>query len=195
MVLFLHENQLQIFGCGFYPGIEMRKCPWEFSTVDKSDSKVAKTYVRPDNTFILTCPHCGHQKIIPVDSCRGYKRDLKVRCVCQNIFVVNLEFRKFVRKKKLLRGTYSNHTQNGSSGKFIIQDISLSGMAFTCLEVKNFKTGDMLSVTFSLDDEYQTEIKKKVIVRSVRFNSIGCEFQGSEESFGSPLGYYVMNKL
>jgi hypothetical protein len=160
-----------------------------------SDSKVSKTYVRPDNTFVLTCPHCGHQKIIPIGSLKGHKNELKIKCVCQKIFRVNLEFRKHVRKKPLLIGTYINHSRNGSSGKLIIQDISLSGMAFRSLEVKNFKVGDALSVKFSLDDEYQTEINKEAIVMNVRYNLIGCVFKGTENSFGSKLGYYIMHKL
>ena len=163
--------------------------------VSMSDSKVSKTYIRPDNTFVLTCPHCGHQKIISVDSFKAHHKELNIKCVCKNIFKVILEFRKNVRKNALLRGTYINHSQNGSKGKLIIQDISLSGIAFSCFEVKNFTVGDELSVKFNLEDEYQTEIEKEAIVRGVRLRTIGCEFKEYEKLSGSKLGYYVMNKL
>ncbi len=163
--------------------------------MNAADSKVSKTYVRSDNTALLTCSHCGHQKIIGVDRFKGHNKELKIKCVCQNIFRVNLEFRKFDRKKTLLKGTYINHSQKGCSGKFMILDISLKGMTLNCLDIKNFKAGDEIGVKFTLEDVHQTEIKKEVIVRNVRNNLIGCEFKESEEAFGSHLGYYVMYNL
>ena len=30
-----------------------------------------KTYVRPDNTAVLTCVHCGRQKVILAESFKG----------------------------------------------------------------------------------------------------------------------------
>ena len=160
------------------------------------DSKVCKTFVRPDRTAVLTCPHCGHQKVILADSFMGRKNGFKAKCVCQIVFTVILEFRKRVRKQVNLRGTYINHSQNDRSGQIIIQDISVSGfgLAFSSLDVKNFQVGDELSIEITLDDEHRTEIMKEAIVRGVRPNGIGCEFEGANESFGSPLGYYVMSK-
>jgi len=159
-----------------------------------SDSKVSKTYVRPDNTFVLTCPHCGHQKIIPIGSLKGHKNELKIKCVCQKIFRVNLEFRKHVRKKPLLIGTYINHSQNDSSGFLIIRDISVTGLSFTSLDLKNFKVGDELRVEFALDDEHRTTFRKYIIVKDVRKNYVGCEYDSAEDVvFQSPLGYYIMS--
>lgn len=159
------------------------------------NSNIPKTYVRPDNTAVLTCPHCTMQKVILADAFKGQKHKLKVKCSCQKVFVVNLEFRSRVRKKIYLRGTYINHSLNDSSGILFVQDISVTGLAFTRVDVKKFKAGDELTVEFALDDEYNTEISKEVIVKDVRQNSIGCEFETSEDAFGSPLGYYVISQL
>ena len=157
------------------------------------DSNFAKTYVRPDDTAVLTCNHCGRQKVIQVDAFRGYKHKLKVKCSCNQVFTVNLEFRNRVRKKAHLRGTYVNRSREDRSGTIIVLDISVTGLAFTTLDVKNFKVGDELSLTFTLDDEHMTEISKDVIVRNVRERSVGCRFERAEEAFGSPLGYYIMS--
>jgi len=158
------------------------------------DSKVAKTYVRPDNTAVLTCTHCGIQKVVMADLFTGRKHKLKVKCSCQKVFIVYLEFRNRVRKKVYLRGTYINHSQKDSSGFLIIQDISVTGMSFTSLDLKNFKVDDELRVEFTLDDEHRTEISKDIIVTDVRKKSVGCEYDSSEEvAFGSPLGYYIMS--
>ena len=158
------------------------------------ESKVSKTYVRPDNSAVLNCPHCCRQKPIPVDSFRGHKHKLKVKCVCNETFMVNLEFRKRVRKKIYLRGTYINYSQKDSSGDLFIENISVGGLEFTSFNVQNFKVDDELTLEFNLDDELQSKISKDVIVREVRQRSIGCEFDTpSELAFVGPLGYYIMS--
>ena len=156
--------------------------------------ELKKTYVRPDYTVILTCPRCALQREVQTKSFKGYKHKLKVKCSCQKTFMVFLEFRNRVRKKTHLRGTYINHSQNDSSGFLIIQDISVIGLSFASLDLKNFKVDDELSVEFTLDDEHRTEISKKIIVKDVRKRSAGCEYESAEEvAFGSPLGYYIMS--
>jgi len=158
------------------------------------ESKVPKTYVRPDNTAVLTCPHCKYQKVILANKFKGHNHKLKVKCRCQNVFTVFIEFRKRVRKKTFLRGTYINHSQNDSSGFLIIRDISVTGLSFTSLDLKNFKVGDELRVEFALDDEHRTIFRKDLIIKDVRKNSVGCEYDSSEDVvFQSPLGYYIMS--
>jgi PilZ domain len=156
---------------------------------------IPKTYVRPDNTAVLTCEHCGLQKVIKADFFKGYKHKLKVKCSCNKVFMVILEFRNRVRKRTYLRGTYINHSQNDRDGVLNIQDISVTGLSFTCLDVTRFKEGDRLTVEFALDDEQHTEIKKDVTVRNIRSRSVGCQFDREEDVFGSALGYYVTQRL
>ena len=86
--------------------------------------------------------------------------------------MVFLEFRNRVRKKTRLRGTYINYLQKDSRGFLIIQDISLTGLSFTSLDLKNFKVGDVLRVEFTLDDERRTEISNDIIVRDIRKNQL-----------------------
>ena len=156
-------------------------------------AKPAKTYVRPDNTAVITCPYCGTQKTVPVDSYRGSKSSLKIKCGCKNIFTVNLEFRKKIRKRTNLRGTYNNHSQRGHRGNIVIKNISVSGLEFSSMDVHNIKVEDELTIEFSLDNEQRSEIIKDVIVKDVRKNSVGCEFEKSGEfAFDGPLGFYVM---
>jgi len=158
------------------------------------ESKVPKTYVRPDNTAVLTCPHCKYQKVILANKFKGHNHKLKVKCRCQNVFTVFIEFRKRVRKKTFLRGTYINHSQKDSGGYLVIENISVTGVAISSVDVNKFKVGDELSLAFTLDDEYGTEIKKEAIVRSVRQSFIGCDFEKPEDDFGSKLGYYITHE-
>jgi hypothetical protein len=159
------------------------------------DSKVSKTYVRPDNTALLTCSHCGQQKVILADSFKGHKHKLKVKCLCQNTFIVNLEFRKSFRMKTKLTGTYINHSRGDSGVSLLIHDISLTGLAFTNVNVKKIKIGDELTIEFTLDDEHKTKIRKDIIVRNVYQGSVGCEYERSEAVYEGPLGRYIMSNL
>ena len=157
-----------------------------------SDAHLHKIYVRPDNTAVLTCPKCGHQRTINIDSFKEHKSTLKVKCGCQNVFTVNLEFRKRVRKRTHLRGTYVNHSQNESSGNLVVTNISVSGLEFTSIDVANFKIDDELTIEFTLDDEHRSQIKKEAVVRGIRPKTVGCEFPGSGEyTFDGPLGFYI----
>lgn len=155
------------------------------------ESLIPKTYVRTDNIAVLICPQCGRQKEVLADIFKGKNHKLKVKCLCQNVFEVTLEFRDRPRKKTLLSGTYINHSKDDSSGKIVVENISLTGLAFRSFVVTNFNVGDELSVEFALDDEHQTQIKKKVIVRNVNKRFIGCEYESSEDISSNLLGHYL----
>ena len=155
--------------------------------------KPRKIYVRPDSTVVLTCPYCSRQREVIVDLFRG-KRKLNVKC-CKS-FKVIIEFRKRIRKRTQLQGTYINHSQNDSNDNLTIQDLSISGLSFTCTNSNLFKEEDELSLEFMLDDEHETVIRKEAIVRNIHEISIGCEFtSGNELVYTGPLGYYVMYVL
>ena len=158
------------------------------------EAKPAKTYIRPDKTAVISCPHCGRQKTLQVDSFKVHKSKLKIKCGCKNIFTVNLEFRTRVRKRTNLRGSYVNHSQKGLRGDIKVINISVSGLEFTCLEAQSFKVDDELTLEFTLDDEHRDEISKEAVVRNVHTKSVGCEFAGSGEfAFDGPLGFYIMS--
>ncbi len=156
-------------------------------------SEPKKLYVRPDNTVVLTCPYCGLQREVLVGLFRG-KRKLNVKCC--NTFKVIIEFRKRIRKRTQLKGTYINYSQKDREDNLTIQDLSLSGLSFACFNSHLFKVEDELTIEFMLDDEHQTVIRKDAIVRNIRESSVGCEFtSGGKLVFEGPLGYYVMYVL
>ena len=159
------------------------------------DSKVAKSFVRPDNTIVLTCPHCDIQKVVKADLFKGRKHKLKVKCLCEKAFTVNLDFRYKVRKKVKLKGTYINHSQEDKRGNLFVEDISMGGLAFTHLDGKVFNVGDELSLKFTLDDEHKTVVGKKAIVINIHPISTGCEFVNSEEFSDSSLNKYIKSTL
>ena len=156
--------------------------------------KIKPTYVRPDKTAVITCPECGKQKTLQAITFKGHKHRLKVKCSCDEVFTVSLEFRKRKRKKVNLRGTYFNNSQDGKSGSIVVRDISLSGLEFTSFDIHDFKLEDEITLTFTLHDEHLSEIKKDAIVKDIRNNTVGCEFERSGEfAYDGPLGFYIMS--
>jgi len=156
------------------------------------EAKPAKTYIRPDNTAVISCPHCGRQKTLQVDSFKVHKSKLKIKCGCKSIFTVNLEFRKRKRKRTSLRGTFINHSKKGLRGNIKVINVSVSGLEFTSLEAEKFAINDELTLEFTLDDEHRSEIRKDAAVKSVRTKSVGCEFTGAGGlAFDGPLGFYI----
>ena len=160
-----------------------------------ADSKVTKLFVRLDNTILLTCPHCGIRKVVKAELFKGRKHKLKVKCICEKVFTVNLDFRYKVRKKVKLKGTYINHSQENKRGNLIIEDISMGGLAFTHLDATVFNVGDELSLKFTLDDENETVIVKKAVVLNIHQISTGCEFVNSEEFSDSSLNKFIKSTL
>ena len=156
-------------------------------------SGFSKTYVRPDNRAVLICPYCGKWKSISADPFRGYKHKLKVRCFCKETFKVFLEFRKKVRKKIFLKGTYIDYSQKGSRCDINILDISLIGLAFSSLDAPTLRIDDELGVEFTLGSKKGTAIKKAVIVRNINQTRVGCEFELSGGAFDDQFGQSVMS--
>jgi len=157
------------------------------------ESGLSRTYVRRNNKAVLICPYCGQWRSISADPFRGGKHKLKVKCFCKETFKVLLEFRKKVRKKIFLKGTYIDYSQKGSRCDIVILDISLIGLAFSSLDAPTLRIDDELGVEFTLDSKKGTDIKKAVIVRNINQTRVGCEFELSGGAFDDQLGQSVMS--
>ena len=157
--------------------------------------KSTKAFVRPDHTAIVSCPYCNSRKEIPVEKFKGNKCCLKIKCSCKEVYTLNLEFRKKIRKKVSLSGKFTNHSQNNNRGDIIIKNLSLGGLEFSTMEIDRFRNGDELTISFKLDNEEKSTIKKEVTVCSVRkqSNAVGCEFtRSSNIALDKDLGFYLM---
>jgi len=159
-----------------------------------SDTISHKIYVRPDNTAVISCPHCSRQKTVPVGSYKGNKSRIKIKCGCKNVFTVDLEFRKKNRKETNLHGKFTNHSQKDFRGDIVVKNISMGGLEFVSMDIDRFEIDDEITVSFKLDNADKTTIKKEVIVRDIRNNTVGCEFEKSSQyAPDSELGFYIMS--
>ena len=85
---------------------------------------IQKIYVNQDGVAVLKCPVCEASKVSKVLNFKGEKHIVKVRCNCQNVFTVNLEFRKNYRKQTKLTGDYYGVNKEGMRGKLLILNLS-----------------------------------------------------------------------
>ena len=152
-------------------------------------SGVSRVFVTEDGLAAITCPNCGLTRKVPVGSYCGKRNTLKVRCRCQQTFTTQLEFRSYHRKSTELRGIYDVLADRGG-GRAIITDLSRNGIGFMVSGIHNVKVGHNILIDFSLDDQKQTKLQKRAVVRSVNQNRIGCEFSRMQ-AFEKDLGFYL----
>jgi hypothetical protein len=161
-----------------------------------------KISVNSDNMIVLHCPFCEMVKQVSVAKFKDEKHTLKIRCSCQKMLTVDLDFRQKYRKLTNLRGEYFNltHEQKNNRGHESLQvhqcqivNISLTGLGLLVFSGHGIRQGDRLRVRFNLDDKRKSEIDRKLIVRGVRGNSIGCEFiDDSYQKYDKILGFYLL---
>ncbi len=71
-----------------------------------------------------------------------------------------------------------------------VRNISRSGVGFSISGKHNITIGQKALLNFRLDDKKQTVLTKKVIIKNVRKNTIGCEFI-NQSQIGKDLGFYL----
>jgi PilZ domain len=87
-------------------------------------------------------------------------------------------------------GEYSNIT-SGKSGPMTIEDLSMEGIGFYDTRTEVFNIGDIVVLTFELDDFDKSRIRAKVAVRQKWGNVVGCEIIEIMEG-GADFGLYLL---
>jgi glyoxylase-like metal-dependent hydrolase (beta-lactamase superfamily II) len=155
-----------------------------------------------DKSIVLTCPDCLLVREVPVAKYMGAKHFMTVKCSCGATYGVNLNYRKHYRKDVSLGGYYAAADADvvwaGMSGRESmpincrIQNISMGGIGFTALDMVRVKLDDTLKVKFTLDKDPPEVVEKKIFVRTIRDNYIGCEFTKESMEYDTTLGFYLM---
>jgi len=153
--------------------------------------KIQKYFVKTNDTVAIQCPECSLVKNIPVGKFRATQHTLKTRCSCKAIFLVALDFRRHFRKPSKIIGVYTIIESSGSGGgQMVVYNIPRSGIGFSVSGHHSISVGQKALVTFRLDDKKQSEIIKKVVIKRVNDNKIGCEFI-MQNQIGKDLGFYL----
>ena len=95
------------------------------------------------------------------------------------------------RKNTNLNGRFVNLSSKNESGVMIVKDVSMGGIGFESNDSHLVQVDHELEVTFTLDDNQSSVIKKQVVVRIVRGTFVGCEFLHAHE-YDKALGFYLL---
>lgn len=150
-----------------------------------------KVHVRENNIATLVCPSCRTIKHFDAGHYRHQRHTFSVRCRCNQVYSILLDFRRHYRKQTSLHGTYEIISIGGVGGGIInIHNLSSSGLGFTVSGLHAIQQEQVVQVEFQLSDTNKTVLKKQAIVRSVRQNSVGCEFI-SHSDIDKALGFFL----
>ena len=156
--------------------------------------KTRRLLVKEGNIAVVVCPFCRQTKNLSVSQYKETsKRELKIKCGCDELFDICLEFRKHPRQETRLLGKSINLSNHRENQDVIIRNISLGGICLCPFsKVHRTKKDDQLHVSFTLNNLKQTPIETQVSVRSVSSDFIGCEFN-STDHFKTALGFYLIS--
>lgn len=150
-----------------------------------------KSFVNRDNMVVITCPACDEIRRVSAEKFGAKQHNVKVKCACGNVFLIDVEFRRAYRKQVNLSGSYSFGRGEWFSMKVL--DISKGGIGFETMSPQDIKPGNSLRVKFTLDDSKRSEIESNAIVKIVRHKFVGCEFRGNmQQEQEKALGFYLM---
>jgi hypothetical protein len=154
--------------------------------------KTHRVMVKEGDVAIIVCPFCHRTNKHSVTSFRERgRRNLRVRCCCEKMFDLTLEFRRHYRKPVKLLGRSINLSRHRMGGDVIIRNISMGGIGFYPFKENRSSENDLLQIIFELDDRCQTPINSKATVRNVGSDYVGCEFDNID-GFRKPLGFYLL---
>jgi len=158
------------------------------------DEEQNKVFVDQEGMAVITCPVCAKQKSARVDPSairdKEVRDNCQVRCTCKTRFAVKLEFRRDSRKNSKLNGEYLGFPKGKPRGKLTVVNVSQNGIGVQVAGTDQFQIGDEILVLFTLDENIDSLIEKKAVVRCVKEDYIGCEFLGSSppgKAFGDFL--------
>ena len=144
-----------------------------------------RTHLTISNTAQFACTACNRQWVEDVSEYLNVPSmvELTVTCTCGYSWKTLLERRRYFRKNVNFSGTYKHKLPDNedSAGSMTVIDISRKGLKLKLDAAGDrFKKGDWLEVSFPLDNDAKTLIKKIVNVKNVFENFLGVVFSDAK---------------
>jgi len=164
------------------------------ATADVStEKKEHRIFINDRGEGAFICPACNNGVIRDLSQFSQAQTAvrLKCKCSCGNDYRVLLERRRHFRKPVNLVGMFFFQGSNGNpiKGLIKIRNISQSGIQFSVSSMPEFEVGDKLTIEFTLDDEDRSQVREAGIVRRIRSNIVGLDFNTTDH-YGK-LGRYL----
>ena len=144
----------------------------------QKDKLNQKYFVNQNSQLSIQCHVCKKSRTFPLETLRDKQHTLKVKCPCNNTFMIDIEFRKHYRKKVNFTGSYRLATATLEEEKCCsIKDLSLGGLSIKIINDETIRKSDELIVRFRIGDNMQHDIQRKIKVHHVDPEErIGGEF-------------------
>lgn len=157
-----------------------------------------RVFISSENTVTFACPSCKKMRTVNVADYAILDKavKIKVRCPCGHRYPVTIERRQQYRREVAFPGTYTRIVDHRpmERGSMVVIDVSRTGLKLRVPDTKFFNSGDILEVTFHLDNHNKSSILKKVVVRKIEGLNLGVQFLSIEP--GNPsdkaIGFYLM---
>lgn len=171
----------------------------QLEPVEYSDSEGAlPIFATDDGVYILKCPKCELSETVSVVKFEESGWILRVICPCGCSFRIIREMRKTHRKDVKLEGLFTSREDEFDTlavssgwGPMEVTNISKTGLNFETPQARLLQVGEDIQLRFNLDNNNKSLIKKSAKIKSVRKNSVGCQFQNSDKS-DVTLGFYFL---
>ena len=151
-------------------------------------------YLTSNHTAVCRCHSCQRTKTVDVSSYRDVNHPLRFRmkCPCGQVTTCILEKRQWYRKETDFPGAYIHYVEGQPKGKgfLTVKDISNTGLKLLIASSADLTLGDMLKVSFNLDNTARNLVEKKVVIRNLNPPYVGTEFAPTE-TIDKPLGFYL----
>lgn len=132
-----------------------------------------------DHTIAFDCPKCRLRAKVALEKV-GHTYHCRVKCSCGNVFNAEIEFRERSRKQLDIPGSYelvrreTAGPEAAGPGNCRVIDLSRIGLAFLKSGGRQLNAGEIVRVSFRLDDVEATEITQDCEVRHVKDDFVGC---------------------
>lgn len=140
----------------------------------------------------LVCTKCGNTRQISIGCFTAKDNRYRIQCKCGYSYTIVIERRKSCRKKTDLRGSYD--TEKFPRKEIVdIIDLSTIGACLVRRDKKDLKCGQIINLSFVLENSERDEIKCKATIRQVKEDKIGVEFLDLSLGMQKILAFYLFN--
>ena len=152
----------------------------------------------PQKTFIVVCPACHQKKDFHLDDLPPDTHSpFAYECSCGRPYKVLLNYRKFIRKRVNLAGSFTLLTDLKKIPRpCTVLDISSGGMRLASEPIKNLQKGHEIHSTIILDDKARTKLELRATVKQIipdKGRTIVCvEFSPLNPYQQEVLGFYFL---
>jgi hypothetical protein len=186
----------QTYACRFEPSAihKPEQTEGTYSPLEDGEASHGRVHVYivgKNGTASIVCRKCGSERRVNPKDDAVLRYPFRYRCKCGHTFVCRIEQREHYRKELSLKGKYINQ-RTGDEDYTLIKDISLGGLSIMPFNGSDkIREGDILKVSFDLEDGKGTVIDRLVRVKSVLEKKVGCEFL-EKPLYDQELGFYSL---